>query len=446
MLARALERVQFRAWQAKFNFDEAKVPAFSLPDSLLRADGERIGDSAAWLASRRSEIVRLFENHVYGISPWAFGPLEFDVVRRETDAVQGSAVLKEIDISFGDRHPGPAIHVLLFVPKRAPKPVPVFLGLNFLGNHTVHPDARIGIRGQWQALSRYSAPEQVLPPARTRGADSPRWPIASLLERGYAVATAHYEDLEPDFPGGWRYGIRALLPAPSLGSGAPDSSATPLFRKRSASFAGPPWARPNDWGAIAAWGWGASRILDYLENDPDIRASRAVLFGHSRLAKAALWAGARDDRFAIVAANDSGPGGAALSRRRYGETIKILNKVRPHWFCRGFAEYNDKENELPVDQHMLVGLMAPRPVYISSAADDLPSDPRGEFLSASEAGKVYALFGLAGLPAGEMPGLDEPVGDTIGYHVRSGRHDLTSYDWAQFIRFADRHFGRGAAG
>ena len=323
-----------------------------------------------------------------------------------------------------------------------PKPVPVFLGLNFLGNHTIHPDSHISIHKRWQTSSRYSRPEEVLPSPHTRGIDYCRWPIEALLERGYAVATAYYGDLEPDFPGGWRYGIRSFLPAYSTNLRNSNSTFFSSFKKRSAGYAGPPWSLPNDWGAIAVWGWGASRILDYLINDPDILPSQVVLIGHSRLAKVALWAAALDDRLAIVVANNSGCGGAALSRRHYGETIRLLNQVRPHWFCRNFKNYNDKEHELPVDQHMLIGLMAPRPIYIASASEDLAADPRGEYLAAWEAGKIYALFGLTGLGVDKMPSLNQPVGATIGYHIRSGRHNITDYDWKQYLRFADRHFGK----
>lgn len=444
-LARVAERIKIRAWKTTLNFNEAKVPAFSLPDPLLRTNGEKICDSTGWLDGQRSEILRLFEDHVYGVSPGEFGQLDFGGIHYEASVLQGLAVLKEIDIYFGDRKLGPAIHVLLLIPKLVPKPVPVFLGLNFLGNHTIHPDPHISIHRQWQTLSRYSLPEHVLPSPHTRGADHCRWPIEALLERGYAVATAYYGDLEPDFPGGWRYGIRSTFPACSTNLCNPKSTFFSTYKKRSASYAGPPWFLPNDWGAIAVWGWGASRILDYLVNDPDIMPSQVVLIGHSRLGKAALWAGALDDRFAIVIANNSGCGGAALSRRRYGETVKLLNQVRPHWFCRNFINYNDKEHELPVDQHMLIGLMAPRPVYIASAAEDLAADPRGEYLSALEAGKIYALFGLTGLGVEKMPGLNEPVGATIGYHLRSGPHDITDYDWSQYIGFADRHFGKNTS-
>jgi len=443
-LARAIERITVRTLMAKLNFNEAGVPAFSLPNPLLRPTGKEIRDSVDWHPMQRSEILHLFEDHVYGISPRKFGQLEFTITRHESNALQGLAVLKEIDLTFPSVGAKPTIHVLLLVPKLPPKPVPAILGLNFLGNHTIHPDSHISIQKQWHASSRYSRAREVSPSPHTRGVDCSRWPVKALLDRGYAVATAYYGDLEPDFPGGWRYGIRSVSPRQLTDLRNSNPSFLFSLKERSTGHAGPAWSLPNDWGAIAVWAWGVSRIMDYLVHDPDIMPSRVVLTGHSRLAKTALWAGALDERFSIVVANNSGCGGAALSRRRFGETIKLLNQVRPHWFCRNFKNYNDKEHELPVDQHMLIGLIAPRPVYIASAAEDLAADPRGEYLAAWEAGKVYNLFGLTGLGVEKMPGLNEPVGAAIGYHIRSGPHGITDYDWTQFIRFADRHFGRSA--
>ena len=440
--AHIFESIQIKAWKAGLNYNEAKIRAFDLPDLFLGTNGRKIFDSSNWLEIRRSELKRFFEEFIYGISPDEFGRIEFTKTRSEANVFQCLAELKEIEISFRDLPRGPTIHVLLFVPKSVHKPVPAILGLNFFGNHTIHPNSNISIHNQWSATSRYFLLEEILPSIRTRGMDHGRWPIEALLERGYAVATAFYGDLEPDFPDGWRYGIRALLPSLSEKNQAWNSRIFPSMKKRFSGYGGPPWARPNDWGAVAVWGWTTSRIMDYLLTDPDIRSSQVVLFGHSRLGKAALWAGAQDERFAIVIANDSGCGGAALFRRNFGETIKLLNRVRPHWFCRNLRNLEDNELTLPVDQHMLIGLIAPRPVYIASASDDLAADPRGEFLSAREAGKVYKLFGLNGLGVETMPDLNTPVGDAIGYHIRSGRHGVMDYDWEQFIRFADRHFGK----
>ena len=436
-----IERMMSRFRSIEINYDEAKVPVYSLPDPLRLANGSKITKPAEWNENRRPEILRLFQNHVYGYSPKADELEEFHQISYEASVLQDLAVRKEVTILFEGQAEDFAIHVLLYIPNQAPKPVPAFLGLNFNGNHTIHPESGISLHKQWQKLGRNFTPRQILPSEETRGLDRRRWPVEKILKRGYAIATAYYGDLEPDFPGGWRYGIRsALRVRPEALKSAAEGFQSTVITAADCRGA-PPWASPNEWGAIGAWAWGISRIMDYLERDSDILPTKIILLGHSRLGKTALWAGAQDDRFAIVISNNSGCGGAALSRRCFGETVKLMNLFNPHWFCGNFKNYNDKEGELPVDQHMLIGLIAPRPLYVASASEDRGADPRGEFLSAWHADPIYALFGLTGLGVEQMPGLNEPVGETIGYHIRAGKHEMTDYDWNQFLCFADRHFG-----
>ncbi|MGD8499609.1 MAG: hypothetical protein PVJ86_03125, partial [Phycisphaerales bacterium] len=403
--------------RSETNYYEQRVPKYTLPDPLVMSDGTKVTDARIWRTRRRPEVLRLFRTHVYGRSPVGRPKnMVFKVFDLERKALGGLATRRQVAVNFTGKKDGPGMDILIYLPNAVKTPIPTFVILNFGGNHTIHPDPAIRLSGSWMrpgtGIVNNHATEE------SRGRSSSQFPVEEILKRGYGLATIYYGDIDPDFHDGFKNGVHPAFDK--------------LVDGRRASDA---------WGAIGAWAWGLSRAMDYFETDADIDHKRVAVLGHSRLGKTALWAGAQDERFAIVISNNSGCGGAALSRRRFGETVGRINKSFPHWFCENFNKYNGKEDDMPVDQHLLIALIAPRPAYVTSADQDLWADPRGEFLACKHAGPVYHLLGVDGLGADRMPGLDQPVQQgTIGYHIRSGGHALTEYDWQQFMDFADTHF------
>ncbi len=408
--------------------EESKVVPYTLPDPLVAGDGTRIRTPEQWMEKRRPELLELFSREEYGRTPTRkLKSVHYEMTSKDTAALGGRATRKEITIWFTKGNQGPRMRLLMYVPNHVTLPPAVFLGLNFGGNHSVDSDPGIAL----------ADPVVVFPPGKPlpkspRGTDRPtvgrgeqaeRWQIETVIDRGYATATAWYQDLCPDRVGGL------------------DENVAPLF-----AMGGTEGRADDGWGAIGVWAWGLSRALDYLETDSSVDAHRVAVHGHSRLGKTALWAGAQDERFAMVISNDSGCGGAALSKRVYGETVGLINKAFPHWFAKRFRFYDDNESALPIDQHELLALIAPRPLYVASASEDQWADPKGEFLSAKAAGPVYSLFGKSGVGVDEMPPVDTPVGDTVRYHLRTGKHDITAYDWAQYLNFADKYLRVGARG
>jgi len=401
-----------------FNYDEAKVGAYTLPDPLVMADGKRVSNPRQW-RQRREDILRLFETNEYGRTPKSAknaGPITFAETLRDAKALGGVATRKEVTVFLTGKKDGPKMSVLFFVPNNRKQPAPVFLGLNFNGNQAVSNDPGIALATSWLRDAKDTGAVNNRATEKSRGTESSRWAIEMIVKRGFAVATIYCGDLFPDHKDGL---AESVIPHfYRKGQTAPDD---------------------DEWNALGAWAWGLSRAVDYIEKDKDLDAKRIALIGHSRLGKAALWAGAQDERFALVISNESGEGGAALARRNFGETVERINTSFPHWFNANFKKYNRDVASLPVDQHMLLALIAPRPLYVASAQEDQWSDPHGEFLSAKAANPVYRLLGTDGLGASEMPGLNQPITTTIGYHIRVGKHDVTGYDWEQYLNFADKH-------
>lgn len=395
--------------------DEAKVPEYKVPDVLTRFNGGKIKTAKDWYRKQRPEILQKFTQEVYGKVPGVLGIHEVKVWETSPDALNGLAVRRQLSLFFKKGDKSLEVNVLMYLPKSQQK-VPVFLAYNFTGNHTVYNDPNIRLTESWVnndpsvGIINNQVTEQ------SRATASNRWPVEEIIKSGYGLVTLYYGDVDPD-KDDFSDGIEPFF--------YQENQTHPKF---------------DEWGSIAAWAWGLSRVMDYLEKDDLVDAKKVAVLGHSRLGKTALWAGATDQRFALVVSNESGCGGAALSKRIFGETVQIINTSFPHWFCGNFKKYNDNEADLPVDQHMLLALIAPRPLYIASAEGDKWADPRGEFLAAKYASPVYELLGKEGLPVKEMPEVNHPVMGTIGYHIRSGKHDLTLYDWQQYIHFADKFF------
>ncbi|HRE08601.1 MAG TPA: acetylxylan esterase [Opitutaceae bacterium] len=403
--------------------DEAKVPPYTLPDVLRDEQGGRIESVDAWRAGRRAAVLDLLARHEYGRTPGGrFPGQRWEVTAYDATALGGRATRKEVTLWLTGAATGPRLRLLLYVPNGVSGPRPVFLGLNFFGNHTVHADPGISLADPLVTfdVDRYRpAPATPSPADHQRGVHAGKWQIESVLARGFASATVWCFDACPDRVDG----LKESVPAAFATGGAEDRA-------------------DEAWGAIGVWAWALSRAMDALAEDADLDARRVVVHGFSRLGKAALWAGAQDERFAAVVSFQSGCGGAALHKRVYGETVRLINDRFPHWFSRSFRRFNDRETELPFDQHHLLSLIAPRPLYVTSAEEDRWSDPRGEFLGLIGAEPVYALYGRRGLGVAHPPAVGRALmNDALGYHCRSGKHDVTAFDWERVMDFCERALG-----
>lgn len=376
------------AQNTSINQDESKVAPYTLPNPLVFNNGRTVRNVREWTRHRRSEILEIFASEMYGHIPERPEGLHFATMKEEI-VFDGKAV-RRIERIYLDRAGQHWFDVMIHLPRNAKGPVPVFLGLNFKGN-----DATLD--------------------ARAMG----RWPYEIPLEAGFAVATLWRDAVEPD-------GADSHLgPGDDV---CQDGGVRSWYNKG------------GDWGAISAWAWGLSRVMDYFESAPEIDCSKVAVLGHSRLGKTALWAGANDGRFSIVISNCSGCCGAAISRRVFGENFDFIDTAFPHWFTREFDKYKGHEDLFPADQHFLAALTAPRPLYIASATEDLWADPRGEWLTAREVSEVYRLFGRSGVGQ-KMPSPDVPDNDGfVAYHIRTGVHDITAFDWTFYVEFAGRHF------
>ena len=390
----------------------------SLPALLISKNSQKIKNAREWTTIRRPEILELFETNMYGKVPDQAVQIDFTVTKKLDNILNGKAILKEVEIALSCKGDTAKLNLLILLPIKTTQPVPLFLGLNSGGNQTVHPNTHISITKSYVKNNPDLGITNNKATVQTRGTDAASWPIEEILSRGYGFATMYCGDMDPDFDDGFQNGIH------------------PLFYSENQHK-----PKPNEWGTIAAWAFGLSKTMDYLMTDSDINNKQIAVIGHSRLAKAVLWAGARDERFAIVISNNSGSGGAALARRNKKETVKQINTRFPNWFCGNFKAFNDKENALPFDQHFLLALMAPRALYVAAAASDQYCDIDAEHKSFMQAGAVYKLFGTK-TPQIILPFQTNQsiIFQNMGWHIRSGGHGLTYFDWLQYLNFAHKWF------
>ncbi|MDP4209134.1 MAG: acetylxylan esterase [Bacteroidota bacterium] len=374
------------------NYDESKVLPYKLPELLQTQAREKVTTIKEWEKIRRPEILKLFEDNIYGQVPKDFDQIKFELKKEDKTAMGGKATLKEVGITVSRNRKSVTINLVMFVPNKVKKPVPIFLVINNRGIRTM--DA-------------------------TRERKDGFWPAEEVIDAGYGIAGFDVKDAAPDNKTAYVKGVLELYPEQLKIN--------------------------NGMGVLSAWAWGASRAIDYLEKDKAVDAKKIMTVGHSRGGKASLWCGAQDKRVVIAISNDSGESGAAISRRNFGETIKDILRTFPYWFCKNYHQYIDNEDKLPVDQHMLLALIAPRGVYVGNAAEDLWADPKGQYLSLVCAQPVYGLYGFeTDLPA-EMPAVNERVFRShMGFHNREGKHNMTPYDWQQFIAFANNYFQKNA--
>jgi hypothetical protein len=399
--------------------DVTLLPVHSeLPDPLVTFDGKPVTSPDQW-AARREELKALFAHYMYGAMPRRTQNERFAIAREDRGFLGGKATLKEVTIDLGPPE-APRIHLLLFVPNARQRPAATFLGLNFMGNHTVVDDPKIALPAVWMP-ERGPGVKQNRATDAGRGAQADVWAVDEVIGRGYALATFYCGDVAPDHPG--------------LADGV-----FPHFLPAGQSRPG-----PHDWGAVAAWAWGLSRAVDYLATDRDIDAKRIACVGHSRLGKAAIVAAAYDERIALVIPHQAGCGGTAPSRGKVGESVTRINTSFPHWFDAEFKSFNDQPERLPFDQHCLVALVAPRPVLFTNATLDTWANPEGQFQVLQAVEPVYKLLGAGGLDAGGMPPAGTLVDSTLGYHIRPGKHSMGREDWAVFLAYADKHLGKVVA-
>jgi dienelactone hydrolase len=386
----------------------------ALPDPLVMLDGRRVTSRDQWVKERRPELLALFQHYMYGAIPPKPAHTRARDLGEYHDFLAGKATLKLVRLETGPAK-APQIDLMLVVPNERPGPAPVFLAMDFCGNHALTDDPRVPLARSWLGNGCRGCTNNAASEA-ARGSQAADWPLAEIVRRGYALAAFYSGDVDPDRKE-VSEGIYAWL------AGGDRAGNNPASR-----------------GTIAAWAWGFHRGVDYLVTEPSVDAHRIAALGHSRNGKTALLAAAFDERIAIAFPHQAGCGGSAPSRGKTGESVKAINDHFPHWFNARFKQFNDAPERLPFDQHCLVALCAPRPVLFSAAEADQEANPTGQFQVLQAADPVYRFLGAEGLAVQEMPPRGQLVNSPLGYYLREGRHSMTTNDWTVFMNFADRQW------
>ncbi len=392
------------------NYEEDLVGNYTLPDLLTLNNGKKVTDAKTWINKRRPEILQQMESIQFGKMPDKPKSISYNIFDKGTVVLKGKALRKQITVFLTKDTLGPKMEVLLYLPANTTKPVPLFLDISFTANANAVDDEGIKPNYIWTR-------EGAKVPS-SQGRAFGKLDIDKFISQGFGVATIYYGDIEPDFKNGINFGIRKEF----------------LQFKEVAG---------DEWGAISAWAWGLSRAMDYFETDKQVDAKRIALHGTSRLGKTVLWTGAHDERFKMIIASCSGEGGAALSRRDYGENIRHLTDTSRYFyqFAPNYHTYAPDINKLPFDAHMLVALIAPRPLLLQTGDTDYWSDPKGEFLSAVAAAPVYKLFGKKGPETNTMPAAGDTslLNNELGYYMHTGGHGTVPSDWDIFIEYMKKY-------
>lgn len=391
-----MSQIQKKEQDFDLIYSEEKIAPYVLPELLELEEGGLVESSADWMNKRRPQILALFSNLIYGRIPHPEFPLETNYKKLKSDQnyLRGKAERRTVQISFRNQRSEAKMKSLLILPKNPQKPVPILMMLSF---------------------DRIDSEKMNLNDAGDTFRNGV--PIQQLIDQGYGFMAVYQQDLIAHNEVEFRRGIHQLF-----------------FRE------GQSFPKANEWGVLAVISWSAMKALDYLESLPEVDATKVALMGHSKLGKASLWAAAQDERFTMVISAQSGCGGAALWRRKFGETLAKIS-IFPHWLCGNSRKFINQEDDLPLDQHMLLALIAPRALYVSSALDDSWADPKGEFLSTFHASELYKLLSAGGLREKKIPLPSEPVIEgKVGYHIRPGGHSVNAYDWEQYLKFMNKEF------